>query len=214
MNVVVFARNASWDLAKQVGVRYFMQMDDDYGGLYTTWLSSLEMVRIPVKATLDQALDAMIEFMDSTPTASIAMAQGGDFIGGGGKFCPSLKRKAMNTFLCSVDRRFDFFGRINEDTSTYVRLGATGQLFFTVLHLQVNQAQTQAQPGGLTEAYLDSGTYAKSFYTVMVAPSCVQVGEMGDHRSPHNRIHHKINWNRAVPKIAREVHRKAERATG
>ena len=30
MNVVVFARNAAWDIAKQKGLKYFIELDDDY----------------------------------------------------------------------------------------------------------------------------------------------------------------------------------------
>lgn len=114
----------------------------------------------------------------------------------------------MNFFICSVDRPFLFEGRLNEDVNTYVRLGHTGRLFLTINQVQLNQNQTQAVAGGMTEAYLDAGTYVKSFYTVMYAPSCVQVGVMGDPRSGNYRMHHAINWGRAVPCILREKHRK------
>jgi hypothetical protein len=53
----------------------------------------------------------------------------------------------------------------------------------------------------MTEAYLDSGTYVKSFYTVMVAPSCTSIRIMGP---IHKRLHHKINWRTAVPLIIPE----------
>ncbi len=64
----------------------------------------------------------------------------------------------------------------------------------------------------MTELYLDSGTYLKTFYSVMYSPSCVQVGEMGDNHvtknnpdgNAHYRIHHKINWNNCAAKILRE----------
>ena len=65
--------------------------------------------------------------------------------------------------------------------------------------------------GGMTELYLDSGTYIKSFYSVMYCPSSVQVGTLIDHRSPHPRLHHKINWSRTAPKIISEKHRKISR---
>jgi hypothetical protein len=79
------------------------------------------------------------------------------------------------------------------------------------MQIQVNQTMTQANSGGMTELYLDVGTYVKSFYSVMYAPSCVKVGELGDPRSPHYRIHHSINWRVAVPKIMRETVRKQPR---
>ena len=53
--------------------------------------------------------------------------------------------------------------------------------------------------------YLDSGTYVKSFYTVMYAPACACIRMMG---TKHRRLHHSINWNAAVPKIISEQFKK------
>jgi hypothetical protein len=98
---------------------------------------------------------------------------------------------------------------MNEDVSAYVTYGHRGQLFFTATQIQLDQKQTQTTEGGMSDLYLSSGTYQKSFYTVMAAPSCVQIGTLGDTRSGEYRIHHKINWHRAVPKIIDEKYRKA-----
>ena len=67
--------------------------------------------------------------------------------------------------------------------------------------------------GGMTEAYLDSGTYVKSFYSVMYSPSSVKISTIEDPRSPHCRIHHSISWERTAPKIIRQSAKKAD-ATG
>jgi hypothetical protein len=112
----------------------------------------------------------------------------------------------MNTFICSTDRPFQFFGRINEDVNTYTNLGNRGGLFFTVINVAIIQKQTQSNSGGMTDLYLDSGTYVKSFYSVMYTPSAVKIADMGH---THRRLHHKINWSSAVPVILSEAHRKA-----
>ena len=114
----------------------------------------------------------------------------------------------MNSFVCSVDRPWVMIGRMNEDVTTYVVGGLRGELFFTALQVLLTQVQTQANAGGMSGLYLDSGTYVKSFYSVMYAPSCVKIGQLGDHRSPHYRIHHKINWHHTAPKILREEWKK------
>jgi hypothetical protein len=41
----------------------------------------------------------------------------------------------------------------------------------------------------------------KSFYTVMAAPSCTTIGLFG---RIHQRLHHKIDWRKAVPLIIPE----------
>ena len=107
----------------------------------------------------------------------------------------------MNSFVCDTAKPFLFRGRINEDVNTYVSLGGTGDLFFTDMQLQLDQLLTQSNTGGMTELYLDSGTYVKSFYTVMAAPSCTSINWMGRF---NKRLHHKINWRKAVPLIIPE----------
>lgn len=91
--------------------------------------------------------------------------------------------------------------------NTYVSLGNRGQLFFTLFNASVVQKETQSQTGGMTELYRDNGTYIKSFYTVMNAPSCTIVYMMGE---VAHRLHHKINWPCAVPVIIDESYRKPD----
>ena len=57
----------------------------------------------------------------------------------------------------------------------------------------------------MTELYLSSGTYVKSFYTVMYSPSSVRIELM---KSRHPRLHHRIDWTKTVPVILHEKHRK------
>lgn len=211
LNTVLYARNACFALAEQVGCRYFIVLDDDYNSFLVRFDSDGNPVKTQCTNKMDALLLSLLEFYKTTPSLSVTMAQGGDFIGGGyapGN-CVRLRRKAMNSFICSTDRPFTFFSRMNDDVSTYVTRSRRGELFFTAMQAMLTQKQTQANAGGLTEMYLNSGTYVKSFYTVMYAPSCCKVGAMCDNRSKNYRFHHILNWNRIAPKILREEHKKA-----
>ena len=78
----------------------------------------------------------MLRFYESIPALTLAMAQRGDFVGGKENDIlkgEKMKRKAMNSFICSVDRPFKFVGRINEDVNTYTRLVA-GDVYFCRFH--------------------------------------------------------------------------------
>ena len=207
---IIYARNACFDIAERLGFTYFMQCDDDYTNFEFTVDSALSWAYIPINGTLDGVLLALVDFFDESGARTVAVAQGGDFIGGAGNVAKmGMRRKAMNSFICSTKRRFQFFGRINEDVNTYCTDGRRGGLFLTVMQCKLVQMQTQQNAGGMTDLYLDSGTYVKTFYSVMYCPSGVKVAEMGDHRSPHYRIHHAPNWHRIAPKILRESHRKS-----
>ena len=76
-----------------------------------------------------------------------------------------------------------------------------GSIFLTIPWVKIIQKQTQANKGGLTDIYLNYGTYVKSFYTVMINPSSVRVAEMG---SRFKRIHHRVEGNYTYPMIIRE----------
>jgi hypothetical protein len=202
---ILWARNACWDLAKQMDYRYFIQLDDDYyvwqyrrkGTGHRLSSSTIEEYHGWKIGNLDMVFDALVRLIETTPIKTIALSQGGDHMGGTPhKF--RYRRKAMNSFVCDTQKPFLFRGRINEDVNTYASLGRTGDLFFTDMQLQLDQLDTQTNTGGMTELYLDSGTYMKSFYTVMAAPSCTTIGLMGRF---NKRLHHKINWRKAVPLI-------------
>lgn len=200
---IVYARNICFHLAKKVNVKYFMQLDDDYVSFSFRFNKKGEFKNSKVQ-NLDFIYSKMINFFEKSKVDCLAFAQGGDFIGGQNGDLGSaikIKRKAMNTLLCSIDRPFKFIGRINEDVNTYVKLGSIGKLFVTINLISINQKQTQSNSGGMTDIYLQSGTYVKSFYSIIINPSCVKISKMGN---KNMRIHHKIKWNNAIPKILDE----------
>lgn len=210
MRTIVYARNACFDIARELGYRYFVQLDDDYNWYCHRFDGEqyFESRHVLIKS-LDRVFGAMLDFLKATPTRTIAMAQGGDFIGGkqSSDAVLRLKRKAMNSFICDVERPIGFLGRINEDVNTYTRRASTGDLFFSFTQVFLHQKQTQANSGGMTDVYLSSGTYVKSFYTVMYHPSSVTVEMMKSRSNP--RLHHAVNWRNTTPKILSERHRKA-----
>lgn len=204
---IAYARNATFKIAEDLGIKYFIQLDDDYHQFDYRFNSTLEYCHKPIK-NLDKVFGYMLDYYKTIPALTIAMAQGGDYIGGkNGTWAQELKlrRKAMNTFICSTDRPFQLVGRINNDVNTYVLLGSRGHLLLTIPNVSITQESTQKTAGGMSDVYADSGTYLKSFYSIMYNPSSVRIAEMGD---KHKRIHHKVLWNNAVPKILKEEQRK------
>jgi hypothetical protein len=210
-NTVLFARNACFQIARDLGVEYFLQLDDDYENIRFRFTADLVYTnKMPLVKELDALFRLMLDYFRSTQVLTIAFCQNGDFIGGDqSKYAAALsvKRKAMNSFFCSVDRPFQFVGRMNDDVNTYTTLGNRGGLFLTINNVSLEQVDTQQNTGGLTSTYLDMGTYTKSFYTAMYAPSCASIAQLKGHNEA--RIHHRINWDAAVPKIMNERYRKA-----
>lgn len=206
---VVYARNAAFGIAEGLGLTHFLELDDDYSDFAWRWVEG-DMLMHRSMRHLDEVFDAVLDFLDVSGALTVTMAQGGDYIGGAlGRISRhETLRKAMNTFFCRTDRPFRFLGRLNEDVNAYLTYGARGGLMLTLMCMMVNQVDTQQSAGGLTEVYLDYGTWVKSFYSVMCAPSCCRVGDM--HGGVH-RIHHLIDWSHACPLILPESARRTVR---
>jgi hypothetical protein len=203
---IIMARNACFEIAKEIGITYFVELDDDYTD-FRYKLNETQNSLFIIK-NLDKIFNSFVECYKKTKCLSIAFSQNGDFIGGfdnGKGIYRFSKRKCMNSFFCSTDRPFQFIGAMNEDVNTYTTLGSRGELFLTMPFVALNQPQTQSQKNGITDMYLRYGTYCKAFTTTMMHPSGVKVAMMN---SNNPRIHHTIKWINTTPMIINERYKK------
>lgn len=203
--VILYARNKCFEFAEELGYTNFLELDDDYTSFNIRYIKDNQLKHKYI-SNLDSVFDKMVEFLHKSNAYTVAFAQGGDYIGGiNGSFLDGIKRKAMNTLFCTIKRPFKYIGSINEDVNTYTLLGSQGKLFLTIMALDTEQKETQSNSGGMTETYLDGGTYLKSFYSIICMPSAVKISMMGN---CNMRIHHKIKWNNCVPKILNEKYKR------
>lgn len=198
-NAVVYARNAVFDIAKKNKHKYIVVLDDDY--TYISYrVPDGEHLRGYKCLNIDKIFKACINYLANTPALTcFALAQNGDFIGGMETFIKNnFKRKVMNCYFFDTDKPLNFVGSLNEDLTTSILYGSMGMCCFTVNDVSIKQNATQSNSGGLTELYLNMGTYVKSFYSVIACPSSVKCKIMP---SKFSRIHHSVKWDLAVPKI-------------
>lgn len=205
----VYARNACFDIAEKLGLKYFAEYDDDYISHPYRWEEDGVLYR-SVLADLDKVFEAYLEFMETSEEIySVAFGQPGDFIGGCGSRLhrERYRRKCMNSWICKTDRRFTFNGRMNDDQLTYSLYGMRGKIFLTFDFVMIDQPETQQVKGGMTDMYLGAGTYQKTWFSIMCCPSFIKAGMMGD---THYRIHHSVNHECAYPMIISSKYKKEE----
>lgn len=212
--VILYARNICFAFAKKLGYRYFVELDDDYdifsqrifyGNEDISKAKTLMMKKIK---DYDRLFKIHLDFLKSTPCKTITMAQHGDFIGGVGNnnAIRGWQRKVMNSFFCDIEDPFLFEGSINEDVNYYSTAGRLGILNFNLFGYSLNQETTQASSGGMTDQYLQGGTYLKSFYSILFNPSSVTVGKIS--HGENARMHHRVDNNTSYVKIIDEKHSK------
>ena len=203
---VFFARNKAFELAEELGYRYFLTLDDDYNYIAIRYRDGNHLFSYRIDKNFDDICDAYFDILDSQPFMKcVAFSQDGDYVGGytGGLFADGYRFKAMNCFFCDTHKKFDFIGRINEDVNTYISNNLKGNVFLTFRGMSVAQANTQQVSDGMAEAY-KYGTYLKSYYTVVVAPSVASIKLFGN---SYPRIHHSIKWANTVPKILHDEYK-------
>lgn len=205
-DVVVFARNAVFEVAKQEGYKYICVLDDDYKAFEHRYLED-DKLKVWKTKRLDDVFRFAIDFLKTSKAKCYAFAQAGDLIGGkeSQRFHDRVMRKIMNTYFFDVDNPVVFSGTLDEDMVASLRCGLSGELLLTSVDMTIQQIKTQANKGGLTDAYLDFGTYTKSFYAVMMNPSICKIAMMGD---KHMRIHHRVAVTGMAPMIISGRYRK------
>jgi hypothetical protein len=200
----LYARQAIWDITEQLGLDVFLLLDDDYQYFWYVVLDErgLEVSYGAPVRRFDALFQLFVETLVSLPpqVVCLAFAQTGDNIGRSLATDPRYLRKAMNAFFLMPSRRFDWRGIFNDDVCTVLDHTMRGKLFLTTPLVMLKQQPTQRQLGGLSRLYRDYGTYTKSFYPVMLAPSAVRI----QYVQSVSRVHHIIDWNGIAPCIVPE----------
>lgn len=200
--VPVYARNQCFRFAKELGLKYFVELDDDYPRIDFRYERDGKLRSKPVK-DFDRLFCAMCEYLRMGDIYCLAFAVVGDFIGGvNGKYKNGMYQNARNSFFCCTDKSFEFLGRINEDVTTPAYYNSLGKLFFTVLDVQVTLYDHDKNTGGSTEQYREVNTYWNYFYPVLWRPCAIKM-KMGK-----NGFNKHVNWNNLLPKIINEKWRK------
>ena len=78
---IIYARNACFELARQIGATHFIELDDDYTYFKFRFDAQLRWHGADVQ-DLDAVFDMLLDYFNSAPMLTLAIGQGGDYIGG------------------------------------------------------------------------------------------------------------------------------------
>ena len=180
---VVFARNAAYDIADDLGLSYFAMFDDDLNQFMFRYVKSGRLVSAPV-TDFDALFDAMLEFVESTGVASLCIATSGALIGGmNGVYSKGLRWNFNQACVLRAGDRLKFVGLLNEDLNATLLGANVGQMALEVMGIVKNAPLRGTNDGGLHELYVDNEQYIRDFYSLIVHPSGLKI-TIGDRRGP------------------------------
>lgn len=202
----IYARNKIREVAESLWYKYFIMADDDYWE-FSYRVQQGEVLRAIHMKNLDKVFNKFFEYLDNAKAISwLAFWQGGDYLWWiSNAMVKNPKRKLMNLYFLDVERKFEFKWTFNDDVNTYLYHGNRWLVFITPQVASIRQTETQQQAWWITELYIEYWTYVKSFYSVIINPSCVKISSVWE---KHKRIHHKIISQKAWPMILEEKFKK------
>ena len=80
---IVFARNICHQTARELGYKYFLELEDDYTNFIHREPNGKKLETWYIR-DLDSVIDTYIEFLETSKCTTVCFAQTGDFIGGVG----------------------------------------------------------------------------------------------------------------------------------
>lgn len=201
--VPVYARNECFRIARDCGVSYFVQLDDDYPKIDYRYERGGKLLSKPVKS-FDGVFEAMVRFLENEKISCVAFAVAGDYIGGlSGRFKDGLYRNTRNSFFCKIGSPTEFLGRINEDVTTPAMNNMLGRLFYTFMGVQVTLYDHKKNEGGSSEQYKEVDLYWNYFYPVLFIPSAIKL-----RYSKKSGFIKSISWSNLTPMVISEKWRK------
>lgn len=194
----VYARNACYDIASDLRLKYFAEFDDDLSSFYIRYEEDGKLKAKKI-LEIDYVFDALIEFQEASGAYSVGIDSANGLVGGlNGKFKEGIPRGLYQSFILRTDKRIEFKGILNEDDIALNLCNMVGKLTFQVVALNQSSPMRSTNEGGNHELYKDNSEYIRALYSVITCPSSMKIFPRNGH------ITLKRTVNLAFPKIINE----------
>lgn len=200
---VLYARNAAYDIARERGHRWFVEMDDDFTGFATRIGKGNGTEERDIK-TMDAWLGAYLEFFKRSGVALLGIGTQGDYIGGkSSRACKyGVKPTASGVMFCDTENRVRFVSSRNEDMSSDLLAWRGGQIVMSVLPMYF-KTKLGKGAGGMRETYATMSQYEMFMQPILWCPSSMKLKIVKG-----GGMFQSVEKEYALPKIIREDKKK------
>jgi len=196
------ARNQFYDIAKSLGIDFFMIQDDDTQGYQNKKLG--KYLGMSSLDDVNAVFEGIKNFMLKRKIGVFGVSQTGDFFGGTNK--KLLRNKVMNTTF--VNTAYVYRGERgvqDDDTSQFVTIMNEGLFTGSIGDgLVLQQTQSATASGGLTELYNECKLLNKALVCPIQFPSAICANKQ---EKNGGRIHHQIRHKYLAPRLLKGTKR-------
>ena len=173
-NSVLYARNAVFQLAKDMGYEYFAMADDDITRLDFRYEEDGRLVGKKIE-DFDKVVSSVLEAMDDTGTDYFSFGTDKIYIGGAAnsQYQRKIIDKVYNFIFCRTDQEHFYKGIMNEDEIHNILSMSVGKLVKSSTAIQISMKPVgRDSVGGNAETYEENGyySYIRNFYPVIAFP--------------------------------------------
>lgn len=174
---VVYARNASMQIARDMGYKYIAQLDDDHSTYTIRYEVEGSLKSWRITQGMDVITDAFVEYLDTTQASVLTFGYGAPYIGG----AHGEVRKGLGTswvyssFFIDLSKNLKFRGLHVEDYILISEYASKGHPMYSVYDVQMTTVDRGTNAGGLQDLYRASSEYEIAFYAVVHSPGTSKI---------------------------------------
>lgn len=171
----VYARNFSYELAKKLGYKYFILLDDDLTKFMYVFTEGEKFKKLQIK-NINAVFENIVNYLEKSNSAICSISlDGGNFGGPKGRYSKGCGRSICACMICNSEKNCRFCGTQNEDFNLSIKYFQDITLEFYFL------AVNTPQRGSNSDMYENVGFYKSSFYSFMLRPSGVKLSYKNGH---------------------------------
>lgn len=173
---VVYARNACYEIAEGLGLKYFLMCDDDISDLKFRLVRDGKLGAYPVRQS-DRLFESIIALYENTDVSIFGFSQCGAYIGGANskKYRDGCQRTCSQMMMIRTQDKTPFNGIFNEDLHVAIESGLRGKIVLSTMLVSIASPVRESNSGGLHDLYKANGSYTHCSYTVMAYPGIAKV---------------------------------------
>lgn len=200
---VLYARNATYEIAKNLGLSFVFMCDDDITKFNYRIVKDGKLKGFDI-TDFNALLDKMAEIMAVGDISIFGFSQSGSFVGGANsqKYIDGCQRTCSQAMMVNIGNFVEWRGILGEDLNASLDAGSKGKIVLSTMLVSIQSPERTTNKGGLHDLYENNKMYVTLFYSLIAYPGIVSV------RFQNGEWKHRIKRGSIAPMILSDRHKK------
>lgn len=171
----LYARNATKEIAKKIGLSYVFMCDDDISSFTLRVVRDGKLKGFKI-SDITPILDKIADIMDHG-VSIFGFSQSGAYVGGANsqKYIEGCQRTCSQAMMVSINDFVEWRGILGEDLHAALDAGRTGKIVLSTMLVSIASPERTTNKGGLHDLYASNKMYVTLFYSILAYPATVTV---------------------------------------